>query len=334
MARFFHHLVWGLMPKKKYIFIYLLLFITLLICFPLFLVQFFYSQEPKILPESPVVSVMAPNGDELQLMLEEYVVGVVAAEMPASFEPEALKAQAIVARTYVLMHLPKPVGAADLNQDVTVSSNPGNFQAFITEEEMKERWHDQADFYLEKIRTAVYNTYGLVVTYNGEMVTTPYSSTCGGCTEDNADVWGSDLPWLQSVPCTWDEEAPRYHGEVEMTLKKAAQKLSDATNTNVNAQDIAKMKQVSKTVGGRVKEVKIGEKSYLGTQLRTAWGLNSTNFCWQVDGSNINFSTIGYGHGVGMCQYGANGMAKAGKTAQEILAYYYQGIKLTQRYGE
>ncbi len=317
------------MKAIKIFLIYFVVILLLLAVFPLLLISFSASadgEQTGFSADSLVVAVLSEQGGREKMLLEEYLVGVVSAEMPASFEPEALKAQTIAARTYVYRQIKQPQADNGSAEDITVSADPAVFQAFNNEKQRKEKWRDKAPDYEEKIRQAVGATSGIIVTKDGRPVSTPYSAVCGGHTSSSANVWGGDNSWLQSVVCKWDTEAPKYESQLTLPLQEAASKLS------VEAKSLPGMKITMKDNDGRVAEISVGEKTISGQDMRTALELNSTNFSWQIKGDEIIFQVRGYGHGVGLCQYGANGMAKAGYDAEEILRHYYSGVELSKIY--
>ncbi|MGI5891262.1 MAG: stage II sporulation protein D [Bacillota bacterium] len=319
------------MRTLKILLIYFFVVLILLAVLPLIFVTISSSAQgsnnSQIKADSLVVAVISPQGEKTKLPIEEYLVGVVAAEMPASFESEALKAQAIAARTFVYRNIPVPLQENGTDEeDIAVSSDPARFQAYIDERERSQRWHSNKEKNEAKIRQVIQETQGIIITKDGKAVTTPYSAICGGQTASSADVWGGDNSWLQSVPCKWDKEAAKYESEVTLTLEEVSQKLS------AEIKDVKKMKVISRYKDNRIKQMAIGEKTWNGTEIRNVLGLNSTNFTWDIKGDDIFFHVQGYGHGVGLCQYGANGLAKKGYTAEKILKYYYNGIELTKAY--
>jgi stage II sporulation protein D len=171
----------------------------------------------------------------------------------------------------------------------------------------------------------VAETAGLAVCYAGRPVETPYCSTCGGYTQAARDVWGQDIPYLQPVPCRWDAHSPRAESRLLLSLAEAAKRLA------VNQSALPAM-SASCGAGGALSELKVGEKKYSGLQLRQMLSLPSANCQWLIEGENILFCTRGFGHGVGLCQYGADGMAREGHTAEEILLHYYQGVEINALY--
>lgn len=272
--------------------------------------------------------------------LEDYLVGVVAAEMPANFHLEALKAQAVAARTYALkkMELAGQKNGHNPHPDADVCTDPSHCQGWLSARELKERWGLLGYLKLSnKIETAVKETEGLVVTYNGRLIDPVYHSTSGGRTENSEDVWNFKIPYLRSVDSPWEKGSPRYYARFTFSLGQIDQLLG----TNLRAVPVSTLAQknnnylkvLAYSSSGRVKLIKVGDKVFKGTDFRRLLGLNSTTFSWQVEGDKITFTTRGYGHGVGLSQYGANGMAWQGKNYKDILTYYYTGVKIV-KYGQ
>ncbi len=261
------------------------------------------------------------SGNDLSdVDLEEYLVGVVLAEMPASFEIEALKAQAVAARTYAM----RCCAEGKRHGENAICTNHACCQAYISPETYVGTYGTRAD--MEKVRSAVYQTAGQVLTYGGELITAAYFSCSGGTTEDAVAVWGYDIPYLQSVESPGEEAAPVYSDTVEFTPEQfcaaMAIRLTGKPNTWFG--------DTVYTDGGGVSTMTIGGVCYRGTTLRTLLGLRSTAFSVRVSGEKIIFTTSGFGHRVGMSQYGADAMAASGSTYDEILTHYYSGAKLTQ----
>ncbi len=273
------------------------------------------------------------NNKIIELGLEEYIVGVVAAEMPASFPPEALKAQAVAARTYAVKRLQAPdPRIKELSLQADLSSDPAINQAWIDNEEMKKRWGITGyNTYKKKIVDAVLATRGKVLLYQGELIDPVYHASCGGNgTENSGEVWKYDIPYLQGVPCSGHPE-----GNKEATVVFQLNDLDRLLGTQLTALPAAKLKTGSsglivkeKTATGRVKTVSFAGKTISGTEVRSKLGLSSTWFSWQVENRALKFTTKGYGHAVGMCQYGAKALALAGKNYEGILLHYYTGVTL------
>lgn len=247
--------------------------------------------------------------------LENYVIGVVAAEMPASFSYEALKAQAIASRTYAYYKMKNSNGDYDIIADI---SN----QAYIDENDMKEKWQDDFDNYYEKIKKAVNETKNEIMTYDDEVIESFYFAMSNGYTEDVVNVFGEDLPYLESVESKWDNESiNKYEVNTQLSTDEFCQKL------NISCSPLVINNQIYDDTG-RTKEITINSTKFLGTDFRKLLGLRSTDFEITINNDVVNIKTEGYGHGVGMSQYGANGMAKEGYDCYEILKYYYKGIEI------
>jgi len=260
--------------------------------------------------------------------IEAYVQGVVAAEMPINFELEALKAQAIAARTYIVrrLELGDRSGMPSSGADVTDTIQ---HQAYLSLKELESKWTGKAKTdNLAKLKRAVEDTRGLVITYEGEPIQAAFFSTSNGFTENSEDYWQQELPYLRSVSSPWDEElSPRYEETVRLSLKDFYKKLD---LTGKSAKGMPDMKVIEVTDGKRIGLMKINGQSFTGRELRERLSLASSQFTWKVSGSKIAITTYGYGHGVGMSQWGANGMAMEGAAAEEILRHYYSGTSITQ----
>lgn len=293
------------------------------------------QQESMLTPnqsqEEPVVAVYLQAESRLEKVpLEDYVLGVVAGEMPAEFELEALKAQAIAARTFVVRRLWQGRGTDEqlLKRGADVTDTTQH-QVYISRDKLASYWPaSQQEEYSEKLRQAVEETSGQVITYNGEPIEASYFSTSNGYTEAAVDYWGQDYPYLQSVVSSWDKQtSPRFEDEKVISIEQMYQQLG---LTGKQASKKPKLKVTARTTGKRVKTIDINNVSFSGKEVREKLELRSSHFDWKVNKDEIVFSTFGYGHGVGMSQWGANGMAKEGYQAAEIIAYYYKGVTIEQ----
>ncbi|WP_080843851.1 stage II sporulation protein D [Cytobacillus gottheilii] len=256
------------------------------------------------------------------LTMEDYLVGVVSAEMPADFEEEALKAQALTARTYIVQHLMK-------DQDLNI---PGDAQVYDTvdhqvyknKEELKKRWKEDYDYNIKKVTDAVRATAGQILTYEGNPIQAQFFSTSNGYTENSESVWTNAIPYLKSVESPWDQESPEFTDQMVMTVADFEAKLG------VQLPEGSAIGSVTEfTAGKRVAKVNINGKEIKGVDIREKLGLRSTDFRWERKGDNVVIQTKGYGHGVGMSQYGANGMAAEGKTYKDIVNHYYKGVEIS-----
>ncbi len=285
------------------------------------------SNIPKESKESDAesfVNVLIGN-DVKKLSMQEYLYGVVAAEMPASFEDEALKAQAVAARTETVK---KKNHESDDHKNADLCDNPSHCQAYYSENDLKEKYGEkwiQKDYL--KIKSSVDVTSGIIATYNGEPITAVFHSTSSGMTENSKDVWGGDMPYLISVKSEGEEESPRFTEEKPFSFsefKNLILKLKDVPFSNNPESWIT---NIQKNESGSVKTLNICGVEFKGTEIRTALSLRSTNFEISIN-DKIIFKTKGNGHGVGLSQYGANYMAKKGYTYEDILKKYYTGISV------
>lgn len=269
------------------------------------------------------------------LNLEEYIVGVVAAEMPAEFNSEALKAQAVAARTFAVKQMVRFGGPGLPDKKADVSTDYHVSQAYWTLEQRQEKWGAKATEYNKKIQQAVIDTAGVIMTYQSQPILAAFHSTSGLRTASAKEVWGQDVPYLVSVPTEWDQQSPRYEEQKAFTFQEISQKLgSEAASVSTASQDGKLPVQVlSTTESGRVEKIRLGSKVFSGQEVREKLGLRSTAFTVQMQSDQLLFHTLGYGHGVGMGQYGANGLAQQGRLYDEILKYYYQGIEFKNIYG-
>ena len=273
----------------------------------------------ETLPEGTALPVLVRVGEEVQEEdLDAYLVGVVLGEMPTDFAPEALKAQSVAARTYAW----KAYITGGKHHDGSVCTQSGCCQAYIDPQQYLEQGGSLEG--LVKVRQAVAATSCLVLSYQGELIEATYFSCSGGQTEDAVAVWGTDYPYLQSVESPGEEDAVHY----EDVLTYSLQQFQDALGIVLSDPPEQWFSQVEYTNGGGIASVNIGGQSYTGTQLRSLLGLPSTRFSIQVVSDTVTITTNGYGHRVGMSQYGADAMAVSGSSFQEILAHYYPGTAL------
>lgn len=263
------------------------------------------------------IMVLTDSGRVQPMKLDEYLTGVVLSEMPAEFEQEALKAQAAVARTYTCKRMNNAKHDA-----AAVCTDSACCQGYRSPESYLEAGGTEEA--IEKVRQAVAQTDSMVLTYDGELIDATYFSCSGGTTEDAVAVWGQDVPYLQSVESPGEEDAPRYEESVSFT----AEEFSAMTGCTSSEDPENWFGEVVYTDGGGVDTIQICGEEFTGVELRQLLGLRSTAFTISVDGDCINIETRGFGHRVGMSQYGAQAMAQSGSSWKEILAHYYQGTKI------
>ena len=276
------------------------------------------TEQTTIAPEFQI-PVMLGDGTVQQMDLDAYLTCVVLAEMPAEFEKEALKAQAVVARTYAL----KRFESGGKHEQNAVCTDYSCCQAYCTVEEFLAR--GESEQMLNKVTDAVIQTHGQVLTFNGALIEATYFSCSGGRTEDALAVWGSDIPYLQAVNSPGEEAAAHYMDTVTFSVDELESLLGEELSGNW-------MGDIAYTQGGGVDTIQIGTRTYKGTQIRSLLGLRSTAFVITAVGDTVTITTKGFGHRVGMSQYGADAMALQGSDYSQILAHYYQGTTLETEY--
>ncbi|MDR0984282.1 MAG: stage II sporulation protein D [Ruminococcus sp.] len=266
----------------------------------------------------------------INISVRDYLIGAVAAEIPANYEPEALKCQAIVAHTYAeRRHIiaetnPEP----DLN-GADFSNDTSKYQAFFTLEQIKEFYADKFAEYYEKIGNAVDDVIDCVILYKDEPIIAAFHALSAGKTESAVNVWGNNVEYLVAAESDADKSSPDYQTEITFTKNQLLEKIYAYDPTiefTLETKDYLKIN--STTISNTVTDITVGNKTMTGTEVRSALGLRSAVFDIKVSEDNFIFTVKGYGHGVGMSQYGANEMAKSGKTFDEILKHYYLGIDI------
>lgn len=286
------------------------------------------KQEEAVVPQTTTQAAESETQTEETVWsdapLEEYLVGVVAAEMPALFEEEALKAQAVAARTYAVYQME--------SQGITVDDLMENGgQSYQSLAERQENWGESFSTYESRIRTAVEETAGEILVYEEEPILAVFHAISSGETESAENLWGGqDLPYLQSVASPQDETSLEYTYQHTFSLEEAAALLQQADPQLVLASGSLKeqMQVLSRSDAGYIQSIQIGNRTYTGQQIRTALGLRSTDFTVEENGNEITFTTYGYGHGAGMSQYGTNALALEGYSYDDILHYYYTDVSL------
>lgn len=286
------------MDKDNKIIIILILVICLLIGSLNKNTSYFFNNETKNI-------VIKESTDPM----EDYLIGVIACEMPASFNEETLKSQAIASRTYAYFLKSK-------NKEPT---NDTRTQCLITKEKMQSIWKEDFDTYYNKIKSAVESTKNLVLKYDGEIIPAYYFSMSNGYTENSASVFSESYPYLQSVSSEYEKENRNFQKEVTITKKEFCNKLGITCNDII-------ISNVKRNSTNRVESIIINGKKFTGIEVRKLLGLRSTDFVIKINENDINITTYGYGHGVGMSQYGANYLANQGFNYEYILKYYYKDV--------
>lgn len=276
-----------------------------------------------------IVKLLHVSTNEIEeIKLDEYLLGVVSAEMPADFELEALKAQAVVARTYTMYKIAnnnKKHGEAD------ICDSSACCQAWISKEDRLNRWdEDKRESNWNKITEAVNSTAGQIITYNGEPINAFFHSNSGGTTEVPINVWGgSGYPYLQVVQTSGEENYSQYSSEVEVSRDEIISKIKEKhSEIEIDWNSENPIQILEYTDSGRVKTIKFGNVNLSGVETRTIFGLRSANFSVELKENSVKFQVKGYGHGVGLSQTGSDSLAKQGKNYQEIIKHFYQGIEI------
>lgn len=272
------------------------------------------------------VTLTIQDGDTTeQMTLERYLTGVVRGEMPASFEMEALRAQAAAERSYVYYQL--AAGRKDAHPDADFCTDHTCCSAYLSETAAREKWGGDFAPWNTRVEQAVSDTDGQVVLYNGRPILAVFHSSSAGRTAAAGDVWSGDLPYLVSVDSPEGEETvPNYYSTVTFTAAEAKEKLLAAhPELKLSGAPDRWFGAAAENGSGRVETVSVGGTDIEGTELRRIFGLRSACFTVAADSESVTFRVTGYGHGVGMSQYGANQLAREGKTWQEILEWYYTG---------
>ena len=257
--------------------------------------------------------------DRIRIMeLEDYITGVVLGEMPASFEMEALKAQSVATRTYTLRKILKQ----GKHIDADVCTDASCCQAFVSKEDYLSSKGTKSD--MERIEAAVWNTESEVITYNGELIEATYFSCSGGMTEDAVAVWGTEVPYLESVVSPGEDQSKHFETQKIFTIKEFLTALGLDPSKQLKRENIV----FTYTNGNGIETMTLFGSTYTGTQLRQLLNLPSTAFSLEIDGDQISIVSNGYGHRVGMSQYGADAMALSGSNYDEILLHYYKGTSI------
>lgn len=308
----------------------LLFFVLFVVSIPVLVINFFYSYNKKDVlfgfienekEEIPVennvsIKVLRGNGNIEEMNLEDYLIGVVPSESPLSFEDEALKAQAVAARTYALKQIQTNPG---LPYDVTDDTYS---QVYSDMDTLRYRWGDNFDSNYNRIKNIVDSTKGEYVSYDGDVIYALFFSTSNGYTEDNVDVFGTDLPYLKIVDSSFDEEETD-----NFYVTKTFTKEEFYNDLGLPYSDTLTISNIERTNSNRVASLYVNGEYFNGISFQYALGLRSNDYTIS-EGDNIEITTKGFGHGVGLSQYGANALAKRNRSYDEILKYYYQGTEL------
>ena len=296
----------------------ILLFSLVIIIIPTIMTTIMKKEDKNdfIYEENKLIRVKRKNGNVEVIPLEKYIVGVLAGEMPLNFTDEALKAQAIAARTYALKKMENNV-----NNEYDVVDTVQN-QVYLDEEYLKQVWSVNYADNINRLRKIVLETKGEYLTYENNTIEAFYFSTSSGTTENSKEIFGISLPYLQNVKSTWDEISPVYEDIKRYKIIKFCELLEIECSQEIN------INIIKRTTAGTVKEFKINNINYNVSNLVNKLSLRSSNFSISINKDEVLIKTKGYGHGVGMSQYGAQAMSLLGYKYQEILKYYYKNVEI------
>lgn len=295
----------------------ILLLTCLIIFIPYIIINIFVKDEEIKLKYTSNMVVRVKQDDEIiKVPFEDYIIGVIAGEMPISFELEALKAQAVAARSYVMKKM-----EANIDKDYDVVDTVMN-QVYLDDEHLQEVWKDDYTNNINKIKKAVLETFNEYLEYDGKVVDAMFFSTSVGYTENSEEVFTNKVPYLRSVRSTWDEISPVYEVNYTFSLEDFYNKLDLNYNSTLD------IELLETTSTGRIKKLKINGTTLEGNTVVANLKLKSNHFNIKLEKNKIYITTKGYGHGVGMSQYGAQAMALKGYKYDEILKYYYQGVEI------
>lgn len=269
----------------------------------------------------------ASSGEVEELDLDTYLLGVVSSEMPADFEEEALKAQALVARTYTIYKIIN----GSKHENANICDDSKCCQAWITKEDRLNKWNEEdRENNWAKIEKAVNGTKGKIITYEGKPINAFFHSNSGGTTDTATAVWGgTNYPYLQAVQTSGEEAYTQYASELSLSKEEFISKIKEYHSDFMIDFDASEQIQIlDYTEGDRIKTIKIGNLNLSGVEIRNIFGLKSAKFEIIIEEDNVKFKVVGYGHGVGMSQTGADSMAKQGKNYEEIIKHYYTGVEI------
>ena len=266
------------------------------------------------------------TGEIEDVELENYIVNVLAAEMPVDYEIEALKAQAVVARTYTLYQILN----SNKHENADICDDSTCCQAWISKEKRFEKWETNQEEKWNKINKAVFETQGEIITYQGKPIDAFFHSNSGGLTEIPINVWGgSEYPYLQVVQTNGEDEYSQYYSENILSKTEFEEKMKNLySDFEINWQEKDCIEILEYTESNRIKTIKLGNKNISGVEARKIFELKSSNFSFEISDDSIKFTVIGYGHGVGMSQTGSNTLAKENKNYKDIINHFYKNIQI------
>lgn len=288
------------------------------------------KNKSKITSKSKIKVLNHKTEKVFDIKLVDYVIGVVMSEIPASFHEEAIKAQAVAINTYLIKQIDSQ--QQEKNPDLKgahISTDPNSFQGYMSDSQAKSFYKDKYNEYKEKISKCVFEVIDKVITYDDKPIVAAYHSISNGKTETAEVVWGNDLPYLQPVESTLDTQNENYENKLSIPAYHVEEVLKDANKDIFFPQDKSLLFNIQKiSTSNSVLEVLVGNVSFSGNQIRNLFDLKSSTFEVTYEDENFIFTTKGFGHGVGMSQYGANSLADQGNSYEKILKHYYKDVEI------
>ncbi len=267
----------------------------------------------------------------LNVTVQEYIVGVLAAEMLPTYHEQALKAQAVAAYTYLLNKKTEQANSPDASlKGAYLSDDSSTHQGYLTEEERSEKWGNKAEQYENKLQDAVKDVLGNVITFEGKPIIAAFHANNSGVTHSAKTVWGNEVPYLQSVVSAGDKLSPDCIKTVAFSAQELSSLAGSVEGCSLNGEAEDWITDIKTDKHGYVENIMIGGTKLTGIHAREALGLRSAVFTFEYKDGTFRFTTEGYGHGVGMSQYGADYMARQGSTWEEIIKHYYHGVEITE----
>lgn len=319
----------------KYVLYYCLLIIILILIIPLIIIKGCGGLKKDLLDDKKgkIIKVFFHRTNEIkEVGFEDYIRGVVAAEMPASYNIEALKAQAVAARTYAFNKIYGKSSPDPAHPGADVCTDSAHCQAWISRDEALNNWPDsKRGTYWDKISWAVRSTAGELIYFEDQIANPVFHANSGGRTENTENVWvGRPVPYLKGVDSPGEDNSSSYLSQAEFVVGRLVEKLKKAyPDFQIDEKNLKNsIKITERNANDRVGTMVIGNKTLKGTEVRKILDLKSTNFTFEVSENKVIFKVKGYGHGVGMSQCGANYQAQQGKNYKEILKYYYEGVEI------
>lgn len=287
------------------------------------------SPDPAEAADGTFKILLSESGEVVTLSERDYLIGAVCAEMPPLYHAQALRAQAVASYTNAYrMRAANRSNPDDSLKGADLSDNADSHQGYMTEQELRDKFGENYDKYVGLVADAVDEVIGNIITYEGQPITAAFHAICSGRTESAAILWGKDLPYLQPVVSTGDKLSPDYSSTLVLTTDQFREKAAALEGADLSGDAASWVGKAGVSESQTVTQIAIGGKTFTGEQVRAAFGLRSPCFTVTYQDGSFTFDVCGYGHGIGMSQYGADYMARQGSNWEEILTHYYTGVTI------